>query len=266
MSELAQGRFFKEYGASLDAALATKAADIEPHLVPGLIVDRGCGTGSLMDYLAAKNRKVVGIEISDELSRNRAGVIQADVCSQVFADEFVPNIVLSSVLHEIYSYNDYSTDAVTTCLESCQSELTADGRLIIRDIWSPEPSDKRYELTFSLETWDLFVDFVDRFAGKVEVVVRSDSERTVTLGEASAVEFLSKKDYVQNWDLELREVFCALPIPWFEEAARKLGMKVLVAKPIANEWLRTSRWLHGVQTKGRPLPPYTNQLIVLGKN
>jgi SAM-dependent methyltransferase len=266
MSELAQGRFFKDYGASLDAALATKAADIEPHLVPGVIVDRGCGTGSLMNYLAAKNRKVVGIEISDELSRNRAGVIQADVCAQVFADGFVPNIVLSSVLHEIFSYHGYSTDAVMTCLESCKNELSGDGHLIIRDVWSPEPSDREYELTFAPDTWEHFLDFVNRFAGKTKVLQRNEANRTARLDEATAVEFLSKKEYLQHWDLELREVYCALPIRWLEDAANKLGMKVLVAKPIANEWIRTSRWLQGVETKGRPLPPYTNQLVVLSKN
>src|SRR5207248_1544549 len=48
MPELAEGRFFDSYGASMDAALESKVRDIEPWLVPGLVVDRGCGTGAFM--------------------------------------------------------------------------------------------------------------------------------------------------------------------------------------------------------------------------
>ena len=72
MTEVAEGRFFEAYGASMDAALEAKVQDIEPWLVRGLVVDRGCGRGSFMDYLAGRDWKVVGVELSDELSRRHA--------------------------------------------------------------------------------------------------------------------------------------------------------------------------------------------------
>src|SRR5581483_11790476 len=137
MPELAAGRFFDTYGASMDAALAAKAADIEPWLTPGLVVDRGCGTGSLMRRLAAADRKVVGIDISEELSRTHAGVILANIMDPVFADGFVENIVLSSVMHEVYSYQGNSMAAVVVCLSNCARELHPGGRIIIRDMWAP---------------------------------------------------------------------------------------------------------------------------------
>ena len=119
MPELTAGRFFDAYGAAMDASLEEKVKSIEPWLIPGLVVDRGCGTGGFMKYLAARGWKVVGVEISDELSKKEPGVIQADVVDPVFADNFVQNIVMSSVMHEVYSYNVYAMSAVTVCLTIC---------------------------------------------------------------------------------------------------------------------------------------------------
>jgi SAM-dependent methyltransferase len=260
--ELAQGRFFDAYGASMDAALEAKVRDIEPWLVPGLVVDRGCGTGALLRYLAARDRKVVGIELSDELSRRHPGVIQANVMDPVFAEGFVENIVLSSVLHEVYSYNGYSPAPVERCLATCARELRPGGRIIIRDIWSPEPGPPVHDLELDPGAWERFLDFRARFPGRVECEDGRNGERRIRLSTTSAVEFLSKKDYQRHWDLELKEVYCALPLSSYRRFASALGLEVIRGEPVRNSWIVDSRWSQGVRGD---FPAFTNQLVVLGK-
>lgn len=252
----------------MDAALEAKVKDIEPYLLPGLVVDRGCGTGAFMKYLAAKDHKVVGIELADEFVKEKAGVIQANVMDPVFADNFVDNIVLSSVMHEVYSYNGYSHIPVVTCLANCARELKPKGRIIIRDIWSPEPGHDGtppYQYRFQLTPTCLerFRDFIKKSPQYFPHLGKAyNPKRIISLTEAGAVEFLSKKEYIQHWDLELKEIYTSIPLSVYSSIAKTLKLKVIEAKLIRNEWIIQNRWTKGV--KGQ-LPPFTNQLIVLEK-
>ncbi|HZN54270.1 MAG TPA: class I SAM-dependent methyltransferase [Candidatus Polarisedimenticolaceae bacterium] len=260
--ELAAGRFFDAYGASLDAALEAKVRDIEPWLVPGLVVDRGCGTGAFLRYLAARDWKVVGIELSSELTRRHPGMIQANVMDPVFADGFVENIVLSSVLHEVYSYNGYSLAPVERCLATCARELRPGGRVIIRDIWSPEPGPPTHDLEMEPAVWARFQDFRARFPGRLGSDGMNESRRTARMSAMTAVEFLSKKDYGRHWELELKEVYCQVPLSAYGEIAAKLELNVLHSQPVRNDWIVENRWKAGVRGD---LPKFTNQLVVLSK-
>lgn len=262
MAELTAGRFFDLYGASMDAALHAKVADIEPWLVDGLVVDRGCGTGAFMRYLASRNRKVVGVEVSDALCKEQAGVIQASVMEPVFTDGFVANVVLSSVLHEVYSYNGYSLAPVLICLASSARELRHGGRLIVRDLWAPESGEPAHRLTMDQPTWQRFNDFLKRCPVHVEAADVDAGRRSVRLSTRWAVEFLSKKDYVQHWDLELREVYTSVPFSVYREMAMALKLKLITAQPLRNDWIVKNRWQIGVNGD---LPEFTNQLVVLEK-
>ncbi len=262
MAELAAGRFYDAYGASMDAALEAKVRDIESWLMPGLVVDRGCGTGAFMKYLAARGRKVVGIDLADALSEREPGVIRADVMDPVFADGFVDNIVLSSVMHEVYSYKGYSTAAVAVCLSNCARELKRGGRIIVRDIWSPEAGPAERSIDMDADVWDLFSDFLRRTPVSVEVLNVDVGSRRASMSTRTAVEFLSKKDYRAHWDLELREVYTMLPLSLYRQIAATLGLDVVEAKPIRNEWV----WQHRLSTGVRgAIPRETNQLVVLEK-
>lgn len=262
MPELGAGRFFDAYGASLDAALEAKVRDIVPWLVPGLVVDRGCGTGAFMRYLAARNRKVVGVEVSEELSREEAGVIQANVMDPVFADGFVENVVLSSVMHEVYSYNGYSLAAAVICLSNCARELRRGGRIVVRDVWSPERGAPERTLEMDDDVFALFRDFLARTPEPVEADSLDERRRSARLSTRAAVEFLSKKDYRQHWDLELREVYTATPLSAYREIAAALKLEVTHAAAVRNDWIVENRWRNGVRGD---LPEFTNQLVVLSK-
>ncbi len=64
--ELGHARDFASYGAQMDAALALKLDDILPHVRAGLIVDKGCGTGSLLVELSRRfpRSAFVGVDLS----------------------------------------------------------------------------------------------------------------------------------------------------------------------------------------------------------
>jgi len=265
MVEPAQsGRFYDAYGASMDAALEAKIMDIEPWLKGGLVVDRGCGTGALAKYLAAKGHKVVGIDLSDSLWKDEPGVIHADIMDPVFADGFVNNVILSSVMHEVYSYHGCSRAAVVVCLANSARELKPGGSIVIRDIWSPEADAEAVELEFEKDTHERFMDFSckwpERKGAFTEMTHLGPYRGYVPM--RVAVEFLAKKDYIRHWDLELREVYTALPLSFYREVAGVLGLMVREAKPIRNDWIIENRWSRGVRGD---LPPYTNQIIVLEK-
>ncbi|MBI4132311.1 MAG: methyltransferase domain-containing protein [Candidatus Sungbacteria bacterium] len=263
-AKLPFGRFYDAYGASMDAALEAKINDIEPWLKGGLVVDRGCGTGALARYLATKGHKIVGVDLSDSLWKDEPGAIHADIMDPVFADGFVNHVILSSVMHEVYSYHGCSRAAAVVCLANSARELKSGGSIIIRDIWSPEEDGTTLELEFDLETYQRFCNFESRWPeskGPVTVMHQTATRRG-TLPVRVAVEFLAKKDYTQHWDLELREVYTALPISFYREVAGVLGLTVREAKPIRNDWIIENRWSKGVRGE---LPPYTNQLIVFEK-
>jgi len=279
--ELTQGRHFDSYGSSMDAVLDEKARDIEPWLVPGLIVDRGCGTGALMRHLAGKNHKVVGIEVSDALSKDLPGVVNADVSDRVFADGFASNVILSSVLHEVYSYKGYSLYAVAACLAVCAQELRRGGRLIYRDIWSPPyGAINDVHLKMDRTTASKFKDYLAKIPVSDEQHDVSDlrcwqessqPDGCAIMSCRMAVEFLSKKDYVKHWDLECREVYTAVKMDDLIRMAAPLGMRVFEAKPLRNDWIVANRWSKGAEWKWRSKTwpkdqkIYTNQLVVLEK-
>lgn len=268
--ELTSGRMFSEYGSSMDAVLADKAKDIEPWLVPGLVVDRGCGTGALMRYLAKKDWKVVGIELSASLSKENHGVVMADILDPVFADGFASNVILSSVLHEVYSYKGYSLYPVMACLQNCARELRKGGRIIIRDIWSPKyMKDEMLELVMDEPTakkLDYFIDNAACQPARSSIDWRGpagNGKTIVRLKTKDAVEFLSKKDYNQHWDLELKEVYTSVPMSEIRLMANALGLRVAEARPIRNDWIIRNRWHDGVEFDDSRL--FTNQLVVLEK-
>lgn len=277
--ELTSGRMFGAYGSMMDAALADKTKDIEPWLVDGLVVDRGCGTGALMDYLARKNRKVVGVELSDQLSKEHVGVINADINAPVFADGFASNVILSSVLHEVFSYKGHSLYPVLACLANSARELRSGGRIIIRDIWTPQSNcinnirlfvdNATFTKARELSKYHIERHPVDNDLNMYDYVIPDNRESgtyEIVCGLRFAVEFLSKKDYTGHWKLELGETYTSVKISELVEMAGALGLNVIHAEPMTNKWIIKNRWKKGVRILMRgKMEMYTNQLIVLEK-
>jgi hypothetical protein len=119
------------------------------------------------------------------------------------------------------------------------------------------------------------VDFKKRSANPgVRFVERElEGQKWFLLSMHDANEFLSKKDYLENWDVETQEEFGTFTLTEWKQELEALGMRVLEARSYLNEWIETNRyedqvWLHA-DAGGRPglrLPfPHSTAVIVAEK-
>lgn len=142
------GAVANEYFDQMASALGDKAR-LADHLVPGTVTDIGAGGGELAGYMASRPHidHVWAADISPQSLERLRTAYRADdgltVVEGSFAAAFdaaggqVDNIMLSSVLHEVYSYAEGDSrrkvERILGALGSCVRALRPGGRLIIRD-------------------------------------------------------------------------------------------------------------------------------------
>jgi SAM-dependent methyltransferase/nicotinamide mononucleotide adenylyltransferase len=262
--ELSTGRDFRVYAAGMDASMGVKLTDLCPHVLPGRIVDKGCGTGTLLVHLSAlfPTSEIVGMDLSRELLRtaesqyypnHNVSIVRGNVIGQHFPDGTLSTVLFSSVLHEVYSYNGYDRGQVRLALANTRRELRPGGRVVIRD--GVSPGDGRVWMRCDEETEGRFRRFAREFKGKSAAPGVGFDERVVAgrtwfvLGLHDANEFLSKKDYLQNWAVEVNEEFGVFTLPQWRRELAALGYRVVEARGYVNPWILENRyrgkaWLH----------------------
>jgi SAM-dependent methyltransferase len=262
--ELSTGRDFSVYKAGMDAGLALKIADIAPHIRPDFIVDKGCGTGKLLLHLSAEHPswQFIGIDRSEHLletARNQpyphpnCRILKGDIIEQHFPRGSVRTSIFSSVIHEIFSYNGYDLEPVRRSLRNTWKELGSHGRIIIRD--GVKPAAGNVWMRCDVETETRFRRFAREFKhdsstpGVVfeEHVVNGQTWFILTRHDAN--EFLSKKDYLENWAIEVQEEFGVFTLDEWISELRKLGYQNVEARSYINPWILEHRyrgrvWLH----------------------
>jgi hypothetical protein len=96
------------------------------------------------------------------------------------------------------------------------------------------------------------------------------SEPYVKLSMQNACEFLSKKDYTDNWSSEMHETFCYWDYPDWVSAVTSVGFRVAnVSHDFANPWIIENRYRPKAELFDESLQPLdypvTNMLLVLEK-
>ena len=137
---------FEEYIARMENM--TDKVTVLDHLPEeGLILDYGCANGALASYVSPDRYR--GFDISSEMTARAA----SDNPGYIFTHDFkelqkseYSAIVFSSLLHEVYSYNNFSFQAVVHLLKEVSSLLSANGIIIIRDGIQPPGGEKLLEL------------------------------------------------------------------------------------------------------------------------
>lgn len=102
---------------------------ISPH---SRVLDYGCGSGIMAEYFDPN--EYVGYDISAQMVARA----QTDHPNHTFTDSLMNNgtfdvIMFSSILHEVYSYNNNSYDEVINSLIEVKSILNDNGIIVIRD-------------------------------------------------------------------------------------------------------------------------------------
>jgi SAM-dependent methyltransferase len=274
--ELGHARDFASYGAQMDAALEQKLADLGPWILPGKIVDKGCGTGKLLVELsrAYADSAFIGVDLSRELLRRcdenhyfaeDVTLVQANIIERQVAPGTATSILYSSVVHEIYSYSGYDSEAVHRALANAAIELKAGGRVLVRDGVSPGLARWRMHL-LDEGTRAQFARFAAEFKHGQGAAHERGAEGEVFLSAHLCNEFLCKKDYQKNWHIEAHEEYGTFTVEQWRAALDRAGFDALEIRAYVNAWIAEHRYEGKVELydeRGTRLPwPATNVVVV----
>ena len=227
----------------------------------------------------------------------------------ILEPESIDTTICNSTLHELWSYAEQEK-TVRGYLAQKYAQLQPGGRLIVRDVVGPEqgdylvvlrcraddgeerapadvPGDRPAELLKKLSTRSRFRLFLEDFLRELRDSGRRTAETRVTCRETAdgfvlplraAAEFLSKKDYTDNWCSEMNEEFCFWSYSGWREVLREVGFNVLeegaqaksASRVYANPWIVENRYRNQVQLfaadTGKQLDyPPTNMVLVAEK-
>jgi SAM-dependent methyltransferase len=290
---------YEAYYAGMDQTMRQKLAFVGAHFLldPGArIADMGCGSGSGTFQLALLNPKieVIGVDINPESVRLAAEkyrlpnlrFVVGDVAEPVFAKHPLDGILSSSTLHHVYTFNGYSREAVRRAIASHLACLRENGVFVLRDFVSPardafvllelpdQPS-RSHEIA-DLSDADLLIRFastarpLDMSGGPgfflEELDAREAGTRLFRVSHKWAAEFVLRKDYRRDWDVELLEEYSYFTADEFVDELQAAGGRLLCAEPYWNPWIVKNRFegkFRLLDDGGNPLGwPPTNYVVV----
>lgn len=228
----------------------------------------------------------------------------------IFEPESVDTTICNSTLHELWSYAEQEK-TVRAYLAMKFAQLRPGGRLIIRDVVGPVDGDQ--DVLLCLETGDgaelpasgagenrspeflqglsarsRFRVFAEDFLSDLRKKGRRGAETAVRFQARAegvrvtlrtAAEFLSKKDYVDNWRSEMNEEFCFWSFPQWRAVLGEIGFRVLEggaevqtgSRAYSNPWIVEHRYRGHVRIAQLDAPeadldyPPTNMVLVAEK-
>jgi hypothetical protein len=193
------------------------------------------------------------------------------VTGLVFEEASMNTIHTSSLTHEIESYG--SRTELLRFIKNRYDELAPGGVWINRDVVGPYDKAKEVLLWLndldgnndreyksfndghslamhleSLSTYARFFWFARDFRKKEgyevaykEVII--DAIRYIKLSKQDATEFLSRKDYTDNWQSEMHETFCYWNFNEWKTHLQEVGFKIHPdSKVVTNSWIVENRW------------------------
>lgn len=185
------------------------------YITGNTVLDVGLG-GGIMAQLIREHKphlNVIGIEKEVYTSAPQYvpydEVIQTDArkMHEVIECGEVDTVIFSSVLHEVYSYNNYSKSAVLEAIESAYNILPKGGRIIIRDGVMMENNSSillRFKDDRDVEK---LVRFADDFKGR-EIKFSIGHKKDVVIPMNDCMEFLYTYTWgEENYEREVKEQY-----------------------------------------------------------
>ena len=192
------------------------------------------------------------------------------VTETVFEPDSMDTILTSSITHEIESYA--GREDLLKFIRNRHTELAENGRWINRDVVGPdhgneivymklnvadgrnedwekdiaERSDLREYLN-GLSTYARFLRFAKDFR-KAEgytlhyQIIDIEGEKYIELKLKDASDFMTKKDYTDNWQSEMHETFCFWNFKEWKKALCDAGFKIgKESRSYTNAWIVENR-------------------------
>jgi cyclopropane fatty-acyl-phospholipid synthase-like methyltransferase len=211
-------------------------------------------------------------------------VYQRNILEPVFKPDTIDTVICNSTLHELWSYGEGAV-SVRAYLRDKYTELVAGGRLIIRDVVAPDEKERpvfmklrnddgisataaEYQIWNVLKTEELstrarFYRFANDFLRELRETdrrdattkiyfedVEHDGEQYIRLPLKSAAEFLSRKDYHDNWQSEMNEEFTFWDFQQWQTELTAAGFSVaydvceprIFSRTYRNDWIIKNRY------------------------
>ena len=264
----------------------------------------GSGAGSEALAALYPGLNVVGVDLDPNMvdmareryRRENLTFERGDIAERVFDDATLDGIFDSSVLHHVTSYGGYVYANAERAIRAQVSALKPHGVLVVRDFLVPVdpiagdspnamvmldlPDDDGIDQGPGAEdprqcsTAALMRRFAREFRSlhaqpgcevrEAEEAPDSARRRFHTTLRL-AVEFVLRKDYRQDWEMEAKEEYTYFSQAEFEEIFARLGLRTLASTPLRNPWVVKNRFegkFRLASARGEELePPATNYLI-----
>lgn len=218
---------------------------------------------------------------------------------KVFADNSIDTFTTFSLTHELESYA--GREALLTFLGQIYEQLAIGGVFINLDVVGPKDKKKEIYLSLTkddgsneikesieglsveevnkyvggLSTYSRFIEFAKDFRThegyKVEYeIVKEKGRELIKTSLFVAGEFISKKDYTDNWQSEMHETFCFWDLDDWEKQLKEIGFKLRASsRTFTNEWIVENRYQGKVEildSEGNKLEyPPTNMVLIAEK-
>ena len=212
---------------------------------------------------------------------------QRNLINPIFEDNSIDSTICNSTTHEIWSYGNRE-ESLKGYIEKKYKQTRNGGRLIIRDVVGPEDKDQEVYLALNdtdgsnddifaefqitselakhlakLSTHARFLRFAEdylkdmRALGKrgeeTKIKFREeiiDSKKFVVLRLKDAIEFMTKKDYADNWRSELNEEFAFYSFSDWKRLLVSYGFSIvenpnnpqISSRVYANAWIVDNRF------------------------
>ncbi len=289
---------YQKYLAAMDAVSVEKVASASVFFDPkpgNTIVDVGMASGTSTQILALlfPKLRIIGVDINQTMvdiaakNYNLPNIefrLDDGELLNTFHKETVSGFFNCSSIHHITSFNNYNSNRAFNTIKRQKELLTEGGIIVIRDFVKPPekevllelmntssssiPSDAELLLDFSKKARSLSKDNEKGFPISEVKSTKKDS-RCFKLFYADAVEFIRRKDYYENWEIELQEEYGYFTQKEFEDIFKSLGLRIIVSNPIYNPWIIRNRYrdkftLYDLSMKDLGFPP-SNYLIAAEK-
>ena len=285
---------YAAYFAGMDQSMRQKVALVSAYFpTRGRVADMGSGSGTGSRDLAAlyPGLEVVGVDVnptSVEMAREayrlpNLSFMVGDIADQLLPDESLDGILDSSVLHHVTSFNGFSRERVHGLLRNQVAQLRPGGILAIRDFVAPAGTRTAGErpVELDLPVADGTAGWFERFCAEFRCLHHPSggvpfSElpagagvRRFRVDLRMATEFLLRKDYRDDWAVEILEEYLYFDQAEFEQALDAVGLRLLLSRPLWNPWIVENRFrgkYRWCTPGGTELPhPATNYLVVAEK-
>ena len=263
---------YQRYLAGMDTIIVEKVASASAYFFEKegyAIVDVGMasGTSSYILALLFPKTKVIGIDINPKMVTiakatytlpNLEFRVDDGETLASLSHEKINGFFNCSSIHHITSFNNYAQQKAFLTLQR-QAQLLCDGGiLVVRDFVKPEDKDILIQFPdneqgqFDANLLKQFAQTARSLSPKDETgfplkTIKFKNREALQLSYPDAIEFIRRKDYLNDWDIELQEEYGYYSQNEFEDALATIGMRTIVSQPIYNAWIINNRYLNKFQ-------------------